>query len=316
MIKWLAIFLPVIGWTQSFAPEPGAVGSTAIHKDSSVIVGWASGAVISRGPMNIMNPSLGLATHGVDLDAVGQAGGGTVVSLGDGGDAVLTFDTPIVNGPGYDFAIFENGFIDHYIELAFVEVSSDGINYTRFPAVSEIQTNTQLSNFDTVNCRYVDGFAGKYRADYGTPFDLEELNGTIGLDLNHITHIKLIDVVGILDHTFGSFDSQGTLINDPYPTAFASSGFDLDGIGVIHFLQENSIHNVHAEKVQVYPTLVEETVFLKSDVLLEAAVYSVSGKEILRTSEHVLNFRGLTKGIYYIHILIEGNRTIHRVIKQ
>ena len=36
--------------------------------------------------------------------------------VGDGGSAILTFDTPIANGPGFDFAVFENGFSDTFLE--------------------------------------------------------------------------------------------------------------------------------------------------------------------------------------------------------
>ena len=61
--------------------------------------------------------------------------------------------------------------------------------------------------------------------------DLDSIND---LDLDHIAFVKVIDVIGKLDSVLGSFDSQGRLINDPYPTAFESGGFDLDAIGVIH----------------------------------------------------------------------------------
>ena len=58
------------------------------------------------------------------------------VALGQGGTATLTFAQPITNGPGYDFAVFGNGFSDghpEWVKPAFVEVSSDGVNFFRFP---------------------------------------------------------------------------------------------------------------------------------------------------------------------------------------
>ena len=55
-------------------------------------------------------------------EALGKADDAPV-SLGDGGYAVVTFDKPITNGPGYDFAVFENGLNDSFLELAFVVVS-------------------------------------------------------------------------------------------------------------------------------------------------------------------------------------------------
>ena len=54
--------------------------------------------------------------------------------LGDDGSLVLTFPAPIADGAGPDFAVFENAFSTEFLELAFVEVSSDGTNFTRFPA--------------------------------------------------------------------------------------------------------------------------------------------------------------------------------------
>lgn len=229
--------LSFVGWTQSYAPAPGNLGTTAIHKDSNAIIYWANNATVTRGPLNIMNISLGDATYGQEADAIGSADGLSVVSLGDGGEVVLTFEYPIVDGPGPDFCVFENGFIDHYMELAFVEVSSDGINFFGFDAISEIPIDSQISNFNISNCGYVNNFAGKYRAEYGTPFDLSELIGVAGLNINSITHVKLIDVIGTIDPMFASFDSQGNIINDPFPTEFESGGFDLDGVGVINSAQ-------------------------------------------------------------------------------
>ncbi|MDC3253109.1 T9SS type A sorting domain-containing protein, partial [Crocinitomicaceae bacterium] len=275
MIKYLACVIPFVCFGQSFAPEPGAIGSTAIHKDSSIFVGWATGVTVERGPQLVVNASFGYASYGLESDAIGPPSGTSVVSLGDGGEAIVTFDSPVDNGPGPDFAVFENGFMDHYLELAFVEVSSDGVNYTRFDAISEIQTTTQLTNFDTVNCRYVHNFAGKYRANYGTPFDLEDLGGMPGLDISAITHIKIVDAVGNIDSQFGSFDSEGTIVNDPYPTMFESGGFDLDAVGIIHsgLLGLNS----SISSARIYPNPTNGVIYLDFNEDCMVSVYSSSG---------------------------------------
>lgn len=224
---------------QSFSPAPGEPGSTAIHKDSSVIVVWANGITLSRGYLDISQPQLGIVDYGDEISALGPAeGDGTsVVSLGDSGVATLSFPMLIWNGQGPDFAVFENGFADNYMEFAHVEVSSDGINFFRFPSVSETQTNDQFNNFTFGDCRMMNNLAGKYRQGYGTPFDLEDLVGTVGLNLNSITHVRLVDVVGSIDPQWGSIDSYGNLINDPYPTDFGSGGFDLDAVAVLNGLQ-------------------------------------------------------------------------------
>src|SRR4029079_17716055 len=47
------------------------------------------------------------------------------------------FDFPITNGPGTDFVAWENGFVSGgnvFGELGFVEVSTNGIDFARFPS--------------------------------------------------------------------------------------------------------------------------------------------------------------------------------------
>jgi hypothetical protein len=79
----------------------------------------------------------------------------------------------------------------------------------------------------------LNNLAGKYRGGYGTPFDLSELPDTALLNKDSVLFVKVIDVVGIIDSAFGSFDSYGNFVNDPFPTPFASGGFDLDAIAVL-----------------------------------------------------------------------------------
>jgi hypothetical protein len=80
--------------------------------------------------------------------------------------------------------------------------------------------------------------AGKHQAGYGTPFDLDELKDSTKIDISSITHIRIIDVVGSLDSNYGTYDSEGNIINDPWPTGFESSGFDLEALGI---LKENTL---------------------------------------------------------------------------
>jgi hypothetical protein len=230
------MILNTISFAQSFAPPALQTGSTAVKKDSTIIISWATGITIERGYMNIANKSGGLVSYGGNSEGIGVAQGNSneVVSLGDSGVAVLTFDQIIENGIGPDFAVFENGFSDGFLEFAHVEVSSDGVNYFRFPSTSEAPVINQIGPFvQTNNCRYYNNLAGKYRQGYGTPFDLDELSGINGLDISAVTHVKLIDVIGSVDAQYGSVDNQGTLINDLYPTEFPSGGFDLDGVAIL-----------------------------------------------------------------------------------
>lgn len=216
----------------------GIVGSSdcqAIRYDDVSIIGWATGCTIQRGPQNIeSNPTL--ATYGSESDAIGASSTSTIeaVSLGDGGIATLTFSTPISNGDGYDFAVFENSLNNTFLELAFVEVSSDGEHFYRFPSVSNIPTTTQIDNGGSADATLIHNLAGKYCVGYGTPFDLAELDGYSNLDINNITHVRLVDVIGSINPEVGTTDKNGHLINDPYPTDFASCGFDLTGVSVMN----------------------------------------------------------------------------------
>jgi hypothetical protein len=221
-----------------YSPQAGLPGTNAISASSALFKSWASQCTIYRGYMNIANPSLGYASDGDSSQAIGPADDLTV-SLGDSGVAELTFEFPIYNGAGADFAVFENGFLDPandsqaFLELGFVEVSSDGINYFRFPATSLTQANVQLNNDDYIYANNLHNLAGNFTAMFGTPFDLQELSGIAGLDITNITHVRVIDVVGsITGHS--SHDSAGRIINDPYPTPYPSCGFDLDAVGVIN----------------------------------------------------------------------------------
>ena len=282
---------------QSYAPAPGIAGSTAIAKDSSCFVAWATGVQITRGSIDISTPTLLWATFGQESYALGIAeGDGTnVVSLGDSGIAVVTFASAITNEAGPDFAIFENGFADDYMEFAHVEVSSDGVNFVRFPSHSESPVVVQLDNFMFGDCRMVNNLAGKYRQGFGTPFDLEELTGNPLLDVNAITHVKLIDVIGSISAGIGTTDAFGNLINDPFPTPFESCGFDLDAIGVIHQLPLSL--NEQALSYQLYPNPTTDLIHLVGAIHGEVRLYSLEGKllyqEEVNGNQHTFSLKQL-----------------------
>jgi hypothetical protein len=202
------VAVSLFAWTATmtagpYAPPAGEPNSTAIYMDDPNFVAWATGITVQRGYVDISKPDIGYVSYGNDSNGLGKAEGDiySVVSLGDGGVATLTFEYPITNGPGYDFAVFENGFgipgSNDFLELAFVEVSSDGNNFFRFNSVSLTPTNTQINNAGSVDTTNIHNLAGKYCAGYGTPFDLQELKDVNSLlDVNCITHVRIIDVVG------------------------------------------------------------------------------------------------------------------------
>ncbi len=248
------IVLSIIAWVNvglcQYSPAAGEPGSTALHKDSSVFAGWANNCTVIRGYIQIDDTSKtdtyngitsNRALFGNETMATGYpVGGMDCISLGDGGEAIVTFPFPIMNGEGFDFAVFENGTpaafppYQFFLELATVAVSSDGVRFVQFPAHSLIQDTLQTGTFDQTDPTKIHNLAGKFVVGYGTPFDLEELKDSSAIDVSCITHIKIKDVVGSISDDYCTFDKEGNKINDPWPTPFASGGFDLEAVGVIH----------------------------------------------------------------------------------
>jgi hypothetical protein len=203
------------------------------------IEAWATEVVeIVRGPMDVAQPELGPASFGIPENALGAATGSSfdIVSLGDGGLVTLFFDSGIGDGPGPDLAVFENGFFTPsglFAELAFVEVSSNGIDFVRFDA--ESLRDTPVGGGDVIDPSDDRNLAGDQPIGLGTGFDLSELQQTslaqTGLlDLDDVRYVRIVDVIG----NGSTFDSEGWPLYDPYPTAFASGGFDLEAVGVLH----------------------------------------------------------------------------------
>ena len=300
-----------------FCGPVGSEGCDAIAVTDSRIVAWAAGCTVVRGPQDIAVEGSPATTTGKEENAVGAATESdvqAVVSLGDGGMATLTFANPIKNGEGPDFAVFENGFSDTYLELAFVEVSSDGERFVRFPAVSLTQTVIQTDGFSSTDATMLNNLAGKYRIGYGTPFDLDELKDSTGLDVNNITHVRIVDVVGSINPAYGTRDSRGNLINDPYPTNNPSGGFDLTGVAVLN--SAVGISDVVATTVSLYPNPTTDRLTISGARGQNVMLFSVSGQLIsaftLMADSQVLDLSGLPAGSYLLRVGTES----HRVVKQ
>ena len=324
MKKILSIFLvilPILSVAQ-FAPPAGQEGSTAINADSTIFVAWATGCVVERGPMRIDRPEAGLASYGLPEEALGKADDTLVVSLGDGGNAVLTFASPICNQPGPDFAVFENPLrwaIDttlYFLELAFVEVSSDGENYFRFPAISNIPTETQVGSFACSDPRLVHNLAGKYAPHYGTPFDLDELEDHKLLDKNKITHLRVVDVVGSIKPEYATYDSQDHIINDPWPTPFESCGFDLDAVGVIHDLAHCSVTSYQTPVVDLSPNPVRNMFRVSGDNVQSVSVFSLTGQLLCYAQDSSVDVSDLEAGMYLVYVVADGKSLTVKMIKE
>jgi hypothetical protein len=284
-----------------FSPGVGVNGSQAIYKDSSVFKCWANTCSIKLGWLNIADKNLGKPSIGDERSTLGKAGSNGVLSLGDAGEAIVTFDYPINNGEGPDFAVFENGFNNSFLELAFVEVSSDGIHFVRFPANSLSDTSVQLDNNAAMDATKINNLAGKYKANYGTPFDLEELKDSVGLNLKAITHVKIIDVVGSINPMFGSRDANNNLINDPYPTPYPSAGFDLDAVGVIN---SEALGLVEANiQVSIFPNPSTGVFTINVPGENRVELYSIKGENLFQQNfidSTKLDLTTFPKGMYFV----------------
>ena len=270
----------------------GAIVKGGPYREAGVCsyIGPDGKATTPSDPNGVINPIFrGWATGYVSYDpapdveydwsnpgmALGPSYGNTVpidhmfdiVSLGDlyqadinagtpPGRITLSFTETIRDQNGYDFAVFENGFYvdenQYFCELGYVEVSSDGTYFARFPSVS--LTGGRVGAYGMVDITNVYNLAGKHPNSggefTGTPFDLSEIrnepNVVAGLvDLNSISYVRIVDVPGSGDFydnahklidpctwpDWGYYDANHP-IYDAWPT-YGSGGFDLEAIGVL-----------------------------------------------------------------------------------
>jgi hypothetical protein len=242
------------------APVPGFVGPAGegnaqiLHPENYVnplFFGWADGVAGYA-------PAPGVATSWTNSSlALGPVTGDNfhIVSLGDldaaqiasgaaPGSITLIFAEPLRDKTGADLVVFENGLVSQggagvagqiLAELAYVEVSSDGATFVRFPSRS--LTPGPVGAYGTVDASNAFRLAGKHANalgdSWGTPFDLAWLadqpavtGGAV--DLEAITHVRIVDIPGD-----GSFkDATGAPVYDAWPTS-GSRGHDLEAVGVI-----------------------------------------------------------------------------------
>jgi hypothetical protein len=233
---------PYSGPTDTLHPVDAAIPS-----NSPLFVEWANAIDAScthfapRGSTTISSTA---------VNSLGDLDGNQIANGDSLGYLTVAFPQAIRNGVGADFAVFENGFTfgspnGLFMELAYVEVSSDGSNFIRFPSTSlnsgPVGGSPPFAGYDTSN---VYNLAGKHAAGFGTPFDLLALvsdplvlSGSV--DLNNIQYVKLVDIPGN-----GSFrDSAGHPILDNWLTTGGTAGYDFrlpvgQGVGVINMVPE------------------------------------------------------------------------------
>lgn len=224
--------------TNSGAVDPGVAGFIN-DQINPAFVGWATGY-----SNYLPGGTVGSGWNDPTV-AIGPVSGDNfdIVSLGESttnpGKITLSFKSGIRNAAGADFAVFENAFGSNtsvFAELAYVEVSSDGSHFARFPNAS--LTANPIHGLGFVDPTNIRNLAGKHinsgGDSYGTPFDLSDLtNDPLVLsgqvNLRAIDYVRLIDIAG----DGSSLDSSGRPIYDSYPTS-DSAGFDLQAVGVLN----------------------------------------------------------------------------------
>jgi hypothetical protein len=224
------VFTAVYDVQPTYPGRSGTAGNPAVAAASPSIRGWATGYSEYVAGTNV---NAGFQTP---QNAAGSPSTGLVV-LGDNGTITLTFGQTITNGAGADLAVFENGFglsgqETDFLELGYVEVSSNGQDFVRFDSAS--RQATPVGGFQGQPAKLLGGLAGRDLANWGTPFDLEVLkmkaevrNGTV--DLDAITHVRIVDIVG----DGSALDSFGRPIYEAFPTT-GSAGFDLTAVAVLN----------------------------------------------------------------------------------
>ncbi|MBN2020623.1 MAG: hypothetical protein JW749_10420 [Sedimentisphaerales bacterium] len=290
-IRAVILFIGVLGSSRIVGAGPynepgvsGYVGSDGKYASpgepnaviNPIFRGWATSVASYEPTPQYMRPWWAYPTKALgptmsDTDEV------YTVSLGDlyqedidagvpTGRITLSFSETIQNQKGYDFVVFENGFRvsenECYGELGYVEVSTNDVDFARFPAVAlmtpALDPNMQWYYFFSITDVY--NLAGKHPNNgneeligefTGTPFDLDDIkndpNVLSGLvDINNITYVRIIDIPGS-----GDFNDEGQKHIDPctwpdwdyydanhpiydaWPT-YESGGLDLEAIGVLH----------------------------------------------------------------------------------
>jgi hypothetical protein len=271
--------------TKADAPIPGFVGPDGVgaarlpdgfdgfinarNYVNPLFFGWAvnwSSYVRSDGQSSFNDATLALGPvtgDNFDVLSLGDLTAAQITSGATAGRVTMHFTdavhtAPIRNLTGADFVVFENGLISNsgtggagvggvFGELAYVEVSSDGVNFARFPSVSLTAgtlvtsgSTGSIPSYGTLDSTNIFNLAGKHVNDggksWGTPFDLSALAAhplVLGglLDLNAVRYVRVVDIPGN-----GSFFDEASptphRIFDPWYTN-GSGGFDLDAIGAI-----------------------------------------------------------------------------------
>jgi hypothetical protein len=251
-------------WHANPLKDPNAIINPIFRGWATIVVSYGPAAGVD-GQWGDPNKALGEVTgNSSDIVSLGDLSRQQIDSNEPPGQITLSFDETVHNVNGYDFAVFENGLISlsstlqgsiagqMFAELGYVEVSSNGKDFVRFPSVS--LTGVAVGRYGTIEISNVYNLAGKHpNAEglcIGTPFDLQEIAGDPNVvsgivDINSIKYVRIVDIPGSGDFYDGAtayIDPNSRPIwerylnNHPIYDAWVtwgSGGLDLEAVGVL-----------------------------------------------------------------------------------
>lgn len=202
-----------------------------------------------------------------------------IVSLGRNGSVSVGFESPIINGIGADFTVFENAFeitggLGIFDEWLIVSVSNDGENWFTFPYDSltgEGMAGRTPTNGGNVN--YLDATQSG-----GDSFDIGELG------LSEIKYVRVQDAT-----RFQSSDKLSA---------------ELDAVIALHQLT-TPIENISASSYEVY--VAENQLFINAEKPLQLSIYNLQGQVLQSinyspTLSYHFSLENWAKGIYFFRI--------------
>ena len=205
------IFLPDGGTKEIEVDDAGDAGHDDIPPFATRVVSFTPGKCAGFGNAKMPKVVLGAPV------GRGQTEGSTdVVSLGTGGEIVLSFEPNVlVDGPGVDLLVFENAFFSNgadkpFAEIAEVSVSEDGVTWKTFPCTATQYPWGQCAGWHSVA---KDSTSLDPAVIGGDPFDLADIG---------VTRAKFVRIV----------DKGGQACNPASNPK--TNGFDLDAIAAVH----------------------------------------------------------------------------------
>lgn len=204
---------------------------------------------VTAGPHSAFDPNLMLGQPQGFGSALGSF---DIFSPGVGGSVVLRLTAVAKDGPGTDLIVYENPFFVHggssptdtFIECLFVEVSSNGISFARFPTAYFGPVGPHLGPLGQmlgVPSGWYRGFAGLYTVSAGPILDVDPLDVVDGggdafdfadlanhplvlqgeVQLDHIRYVRLVDVQG-----GSTVADNGAVIWDAGDASFSTAEID------------------------------------------------------------------------------------------